>query len=189
VVKQISLTLFIAAAAAVTFAAFGPLKSDTSAAVSPSTYVYLIGVEPLCTLDPTFCPDRTKAANGDEVTITGSGSLSVHPKSVSGGGNFIHKNESGAELAHGTWDAVRLESFVPTGQNGDFPPGFTGGVAIMKIDLHPSTGGVISGTFWIDCYLEAGPSGHGEGVRLAVPGIANFNKHTHGNTVFIQTSP
>jgi hypothetical protein len=152
--------------------------------------VYLIGVEPLCTLDPTFCPDRAKAGNGDEVTITGSGTLSILPKSVTGGGNFIHKNAAGTTLAHGTWSAVGLVSFVPQGADPEaFPPNFHGGVAIMNVALHPSGGGTIPATLWVDCYLEVGPTGHGEGVRLDVPGIANFNQHSHGNTVFIQTSP
>jgi hypothetical protein len=197
VFKKIALALFVAVAMAMIHAFVGSVRPATTAASGAATYTYVVGENTppvigslgLCDLDPTFCPDVAMAANGDQVVITGHGSLSVHPKSVTGGGTFTHKNAAGATLAHGNWTAVGLVSFVPIGQNGTFPAGFTGGVAIMNVVLHPSTGGTIPAMLWVDCFLEAGPKGHGEGVRLNVPGIANFNKHVSGNTVFIKTSP
>lgn len=50
------------------------------------TYEYLIGTGLLCDLDPSACPDVAMAPNGDTVEITGSGTFTIHPDSVTGGG-------------------------------------------------------------------------------------------------------
>src|SRR5215467_13390180 len=76
----------------------GARASAQSATV---TYDYLAGSGPLCSLGPDACPDVASAPNGDTISLAGSGTLSIHPDSVSEGGTFIHKDASGTVLAEG----------------------------------------------------------------------------------------
>ncbi len=154
---------------------------SASAAGPSATYHYLIGTGFLCTLGPDVCPDIAMAPNGDMVEITGAGTLGVHPKSVTGGGTFKHKNAAGAVLGMGTWSAEELISFKSFGQNGTFPAGFSGGVARILIHLSPGFDAILE----VDCDLHTNPPGHEEGVRLNVPGVIHFNKKVSGGNIFI----
>jgi len=136
------------------------------------------------------CPDVASAPNGDTITIAGQGTLSIHPKSGTGGGSFIHKNASGTVLAQGTWTAQQLLSFVSYGTMPGVPPNFEGGKALVRIHLSPSTGGAgFDGVLRITCLIGSPPAGANEGIRLNVQGVINFNKEVSGNTLFIRTSP
>src|SRR6266446_6720838 len=73
----------------------GKVSADSGAA----TYTYLLGAGPICSLEPTACPDIAEAPNGDRIELAGSGTFSIHPKSVTGGGTFTHKNANGDVLA------------------------------------------------------------------------------------------
>ncbi len=151
------------------------------------TYNYLAGAEPLCSMNPAFCPDVASAPNGDTITIAVSGTLSIHPTSVTGSGTFIHKDASGTVLAEGTWTAQQLLSFVSYGSESDLPPTFEGGKALMLIHLSPSTGGSgFDGVLRITCLIGSPPAGAHEGIRLNVQDVINFNKEVSGNTLFIR---
>jgi hypothetical protein len=135
----------------------------------------------LCSLPvPNPCPDIARAANGDTVTITGTGMLSVHPKSVSGSGTYSSTNTG---VGSGTWTAVKLLSFKAYGTNDAITPGATAGKTLIRVQLSNGARGVLR----ITCALPGTKHPHSfhEGVRLAVRGGPNFNKEAGGITVFI----
>lgn len=136
-------------------------------------------------------PTIARAADGQTVQMAGSGPLSIHPKSVGGGGTFIHRNSAGTVVAAGTWTAVELLSFSDYGTNPGFPPNVHGGLAIIRVHLTPSTGGAgVDAILEVDCGINQ-PGGANkppdltEGIRLAVEGGPNFNEKFSGFTVFI----
>lgn len=158
-------------------------------AINSATYDYLIGTGILCALDPSACPAIAQAPNGDTLELTGSGTLSVYPKSVSGGGTFVHL-VGGVVAGSGTWSATKLESFVSYGCGEEgLPENICGGRAIIRVVLDPADPGVpnLEGMLQIDCLVgDKIPAGAIEGVRLAIMGIGlNFNKEVSGFTVFI----
>ncbi len=163
-----------------------PVSADGGGA----TYNYVLGTGPLCELEETACPDIAKAPNGDTVEITGEGTLSIHPKTVTGGGTFVHKDPNGHERAHGTWTATKLLTFVGYGcGGGEFPPNFCGGKAQIQVHLTPANGGPgFDGELWVHCLIGNPPAGAKEGVRLSVPGVINFNKEVSGDTLFTTAS-
>ncbi len=150
------------------------------------TYNYLAGSGLIC---PAGCPDVASAPNGDTITIAGSGTLSIHPNSVTGNGTFIHKDASGTVLGEGTWTAQQLLSFVSYGTSPAFPPNFEGGKALVRIHLSPSTGGAgFDAVLRITCLIGSPPASAKEGIRLDVQDVINFNKEVSGETLFIRTS-
>ena len=164
--------------------------SSVAADSGSANYVYLIGTEPLCGLDPSACPDVARAANGDTIDMTGSGTLSIHPKSVSGGGDFVHKDAAGNVLGSGTWTATELLSFHSYGSAAvqGLPSEFEGGKAMIRVHLSPAAGGAgFDAILRVTCLLgDKIPASAEEGVRLAVQGILNFNKEVSGFTLFIR---
>ena len=154
-----------------------------------ATYEFLAGANStapsgvqLCTFPvPNPCPDTAKAANGDTVTIAGTGTLGVHPKSVTGSGTYSSTNTS---VGSGTWTALKLLSFKAYGTNPAIAPGATGGKALIRVQLSNGARGVLR----ITCDLPGTTVPHGfhEGVRLAVTGGPNFNKEAGGVTIFIR---
>src|SRR6266487_4842233 len=112
------------------------LSGDLSSVIAQSgknaqtDYVYLLGVEPI------EGPDKAVAPNGDTITIAGSGTFSIHAKSVTGNGWFQHTNDAGTLLASGTWNALQLMGFKSSGAPGSpFPAGFEAGLATIRIHL------------------------------------------------------
>ena len=147
---------------------------------------------------PGFPGDIAGAADGQTIQMAGAGPLSINPKSVGGGGTFIHRNAAGAVVATGTWTAVQLLSFTDYGTDPAFPPNVHGGLAIIRIHLTPRTGGAgVDATLWVDCGInqpganftsdlpEGKPEDLTEGIRLAVDGGPNFNKKISSATVFL----
>jgi hypothetical protein len=138
-------------------------------------YQYLLGEGPI------EGPDVSQAPDGTTLTFTGSGTLSVHPLSVTGGGDF-----STSDGQEGTWEALQLLSFVSYGNSPPpIPQDFYGGQALIRI--HLSTGA--DATLKINCTIGNPPTGkagmESEGIRLAVDGGPNFNSSLSGQTVFI----
>jgi hypothetical protein len=167
---------------------FGFLLLGTGARASAQsatvTKNYLAGAGLLC---PDNCPDVASAPNGDTISISGSGTLSIHPNSVTGGGTFTHKDASGNVLSTGTWTAQQLLSFVSYGTSQGVPPTFEGGKALMLIHLSPNTGGSgFDGVLRITCVIGSPPAGAHEGIRLNVQDVINFNKEVSGETLFIR---
>jgi hypothetical protein len=140
------------------------------------TYAYLLGVVPIIE-----GPDVSQAPDGTTLTLTGGGTLSVHPDTVTGGGDF-----STSDGQSGTWTALQLLSFV---SYGTFPPPFPqelqGGQALIRIRLSTGADALLK----INCTIGNAPEGKAdeddEGIRLAVQGGPNFNTPLSGQTVFI----
>ena len=138
--------------------------------------------------------DVTEASNGDRVRLQGTGPLSIHPKSASGGGTFTHTNAAGTVLGTGTYTVTELIAFQSYGMSPLVPPlpaGATAGKAQFRVEIRPQgTTLVHEGLLDVECRLPGVdvPGGTVEGIRLVVPGVANFNKPVSGATIFIKTS-
>ena len=145
----------------------------------------------LCSLPPdergAACPDVSRASNGDTVAITGSGSFTPGDDDAEGRGTFTHRSATGAVLAHGTWKAEELVSFVSFGSGSaqGLPSNFEGGIAVLKVELRTSSGVEVGAVLLISCELGNPPAGTFEGISLNV-GFINFNTPVSGFTVFIQ---
>src|SRR5712664_3954682 len=78
------------------------------------------------------CPPAAKASNGDTIEMSGEGKLSIlrengKPRSVTGGGSFIHKDATGHVRSVGTWTAKKLLRFDPFGPGVGTPPTWEAG--------------------------------------------------------------
>src|SRR6266567_1763922 len=91
--------LLVLAAVLALFALSG--VGGTSADSGARTFKYLLGTGRLCAHGPDECPDIAMAHNGDTIDIAGSGMLSIHPDSISGGGTFTHHTAAGP--VSGSW--------------------------------------------------------------------------------------
>lgn len=151
------------------------------------TYTYLIASGFLCGLDPSACPVISRASeNDDTITMSGAGTFSIHPGSVSGGGTFTHKDAGGTVIATGTWTATELLSFHSYGTSPGFPPTVEGGQVLMRVHLSPSGGGGFDAILQVHCLIGTFPPGAQEGIRLAIAGGLNFNHEVSGFTIYIR---
>ncbi len=137
----------------------------------------------------TPCPDVATASNGDTIEITGEGTLSVHPKSVTGSGSFTHNFAEGGSVS-GTWTALKLLSFKSYGSSPaavGLPPTWEAGKAIIRVQLFIGGNPVATGTLTVGCILPEVevPGGAFEGSTLNVRGGPNFNKNLERATLFI----
>jgi hypothetical protein len=176
------LTLVLALALASLFPGYAAADSGSA------TYAYVVGAAPLCGLAPNACPDVAMAPNGDTLTISGSGILSIGPKTATGGGTFTHKTAAGAVFATGRWTATGLAGLHSYGSAAAqaLPPNLFGGLAILKVHIITASGFEADGLLTITCTLgDQVPSSATEGVRLNVQDIINFNKEVSGFTVFV----
>ena len=171
--RMILFSLFFSAAA---WAIVGvqPASSDSGSA----TFNFLAGSGFLCGLEAGACPDITKADNGDTIEITGSGTVSIHPNSVGGGGTFTHKDSNGNVLAQGSWTAQRLISFVPYLVLSN---NLAGGEALISVSLSDGSQAILT----VTCAIGA-PPGHMEGIFLNIQDVINFNKKVSGITIYIK---
>jgi hypothetical protein len=172
--KSAVLFLLVFSATACGLLAVLPAWSNSGSA----TFQYLAGSGFLCGLDSIACPDIALADNGDTIEITGSGTLTVKPKSVSGGGTFTHKDPSGAPVESGSWTAQQLISFVPYLV---LPNNLAGGSALVRVQLSNGSSAILL----IDCAIGA-PPGRGAGVTLNIQDVINFNKKVSGFTIYIK---
>lgn len=156
----------------------GPGVHPALSASGSTTFQYLVGTGFLCGLGTGACPDIARADNGDTLEITGSGTLSIHPKSVGGGGTFTQKDSGGNVLASGTWTAQRLISFVPYLV---LPNNLAGGKALIRVHLSTGSDAILD----IDCAIGA-PPGQTEGVTLNIQDVINFNKKVSGINIYIK---
>lgn len=153
-----------------------------------TSYEYLIATGALCSLpEPNPCPVVMRGENGETIEITGQGTLTVNPDSVTGGGNFVHKDNAGNVLGIGTWTATELVSFRSWGTQGDLPPNFEGGRAKIRVHLTPDGGGAgFDGSLRIICTIGDFPSSSHEGVELTLWRAPNFTEKVSGLTLFIR---
>jgi len=165
-------------------------KSNTKAskkAPSPS-YQFLIYSGILCEFFP--CPgfDQAAASNGDIIELSGQGTLSVHPKSASGGGTFAHRNANGDILGMGNWTATDLISFKEFGPSPVRPPEWRAGASNIRIHLVDDLSGAeFDAILKLDCILPEAkvPPSLQEGLRVNILGSLNFNQLILGPTLFI----
>ncbi|MGH2343715.1 MAG: hypothetical protein ACRDG4_00705, partial [Chloroflexota bacterium] len=121
--------------------------------VNHTTYQFFVGAAPV------EGPDVSTAPNGSTLTMTGAGQFDAGPnKSVSGGGDYMIQDASGATVASGTWTATQMLGFVNYGSGAvqGAPSFFYGGQVQMKVDLD----GLGSGLLNINCTLGTPPPGH-----------------------------
>ena len=155
--------------------------APASAQSATATFNYLVG--------SASRPDVARAPSGDTISMSGSGTLSIHPDSVTGSGSFTHKDASGTVKATGMWTALQLLSFVSYGSSPGLPPTFEGGKALVLIHLSPSAGGSgFDAVLRITCLVGSPPPSADEGIRLNVQDVINFNREVSGFTLFIRTS-
>jgi len=139
-------------------------------------------------------PQIAQAANGETVSVSGSGMFSGNPKSVTASGTFTSNSAAGS----GTWVATQLLDFQPYGCGVvlGFPinPAACGGKLILRVLLtNTSSGQQFNGVLWVFCIIGPNPpNSHdefdGEGARLDITGVNNFNKIVSGGNVYIKTS-
>jgi hypothetical protein len=147
-------------------------------------------------------PNIARASNGDTLAVTGMGTFSVHPKSVTATGAFTHTFATGGSLT-GTWTATDLISFhfygcgVIPAINATLPPNLCGGVVKMRVVFRPAgTTLTTPGIITVFCVIGAkAPPPHDnpmepgeEGMTAVVPGVANFNKIVSGMNVYVRTA-
>lgn len=149
-------------------------------------YDFFIGSGPI----EEFGRVITMAGNGDTIEVRGNGTFSTKPKTVNGGGTFIHRDKNGHILGTGVWTATRLISFTSFGSGSvqGLPANFEGGQALMQIYIDPDARVPgFDGTIKISCELGHFPSWVHEGVRVAVRGVPiNFNREKSGATLFVR---
>ncbi len=155
----------------------GVLPASSSS--GSATFQYLAGTNFLCGLAPNACPDIASADNGDTIEITGSGTLTIHPKSVGGGGTFTHKDSNGNVLESGTWTAQELISFVAYVV---LPNNLAGGLAVIRVHLSDGSEAILQ----INCGIGASGSKGEDFVKLDIQEVINFNKGVSGFTVYIK---
>ena len=132
-------------------------------------------------------PTITAASNGLTLETELEGSFDVADKTASGSGDFAVMNGA-TELEHGTFTLTRLVAFQFYGCGLPGLPDACGGRAILRVALTPrGTSLAIPALLQINCLIGNPPSGMDEGVRLNVPGVNNFNKSIHGETLFFRT--
>ncbi len=168
------------------------------------TFEWHIGDDFLASVNQTFgVPSVARAANGDTIAVKGTGALTFHAKAftgegtfdngdriVAGGGTFVHKDSSGHEIAHGTWEAKGLRSFVSFGDASaqELPSILFGGVAVIRVRLFVGTTRVHDGALTVLCALGNVPAGVEEGITLNVKDAIDFNEQLSGFTVYVKTS-
>jgi hypothetical protein len=135
------------------------------------------------------------AANGDNVRVSGSGTLNTASEKATRGGTFVHTSGTGAVLGFGSWKATGVESatIYPCG-GGGLPDNACGGIVVLKVHVSgtsTSAGAIeFDGLLTIDCEINS-PTPGVEGIKLAIPGVINFNttKFSPGGlTVFFARS-
>lgn len=182
---RVFFALLLTGLIAVFAAILGP--SHALADSGSADFNYLAGSGPLCGLDPSACPDVARTVSGETIDIMGAGTLSIHTKSVNGGGTFIHKNSAGQVVASGVWTATQLESFNSYGTSPGFPPNFVGGLALIRVHLISNSGESATAILQLNCSIGKAPKGHSEDfVRLAVDNGPNFNDGVSGFTLFVR---
>src|SRR5919198_5440631 len=129
-------------------------------------------------------PNVAMAPNGDTIAITGTGTFSVHPKSVTVSGTFTHTVAGDGTLT-GTWTATDLLSFefygcgVVESIGLTLPPNFCGGALKLAVVFMPAgTSLTLPGMITVFCVIgpqapppDDNPTKAGEeGMTAVVPG-------------------
>ena len=148
-----------------------------------------------------------RAANGDTFTISGEGTFSLQPKSISGAGGaiaeaigeiprtFTHRDAQGNVRAEGTWEPTTLLSYHSFGpatpeqeaEMGGLPPGSEGGKVMFKAALFVGGVHVHDAIITIYCHLGEPRKNVVEATLVHVQGTnLNFNEVVSGDNLFIR---
>ncbi|MEP7358036.1 MAG: hypothetical protein ABI847_12395 [Anaerolineales bacterium] len=175
-------TMFLALALAL---GAGLNTASVSADSGAATYEYYIGSGVVCSFGPSACPAVAMTAPGETLHLTGSGTLSIHPNSVTGGGDATHYFIGGGSIS-GYWLPEQLLSFTEYGcGDAGSPANYCGGQAVIRIGIYIGGVNVVDGTLKVESRRGAFPAGTIEGMRFAAQG-RNFNKIISGSTLFIK---
>ncbi len=134
--------------------------------------------------------DVSQAANGDTITVVGTGGIDTEDMEVHGQGTFEHRSSDGTLLASGTWQAKELITFDNFGPQAGLPPDFRGGHAAIRVRVtaHPAVNPDVTirfdATLVVDCALGDVPPGVEEGITFDA-GFINFNQKVSGFTLFV----
>jgi hypothetical protein len=178
------------------------------------SYTFLMASGFLCDQgDSATCPAAVKSVNGDSYEMSGAGTFDPQNKSVKAAGTFTHKAPNGNELETGVWIASELVGFDSYGiapgalrQHGAVlgrqpigPKGFprpsgpmpTGGLAVFRIRLLPTSGGAKTATLQVNCALgKVPPDRQMEGIRLSLEkNGAEFLEELSGRVLFVSMPP
>lgn len=165
------------------------LPATSRASFNSSSYTYFVGTGDLCALDPSACPVISSDSGGDKIEVTGQGTVSGRPRSVTGGGTLVHKNSDGDVVATGTWEAVQLLRLDEYGCGGaGFPDNFCGGRALIRVKFKPEgSSKVYRGYLQVDCVIgDQVAEGAVEGAHLNILGGPNFDTDVSGFTLLIK---
>lgn len=159
------------------FAGHNGTETYTFSAAGPTEEIGGRPIPPDPNIPP--CPDVATAPNGDTIEIRGEGMLSVHPKSATGEGTFVHKDPQGNVFGTGAWEATELLSFKTYGPGDDtVPEDWRTGKALIRVHLTAASGFEADGILTVGCVLPGArvPGGLFEGATLQIQGGQNFNK-------------
>jgi hypothetical protein len=176
-----TLKILLAGLTASALSTGGVALAATHSAASEHTnsYQWLIGTSPV--LGPDISRDT---ANGRILEVVGHGTfVKGDADSVTGGGTFVVTDAAAHVLAHGTWKATELDSFISFGSGSGVPEDLEGGLARLEIRIHAAgTPRTFSGRLQIHCAINNPRSI--EGVRAFAAGDA-FTMPVFGETLFI----
>ncbi len=148
-----------------------------------------------------------RAATGETIQISGSGTFNLQPKSVSGSADliaaafgpvprtFTQRDASGRVVAQGTWQLTQVLSYRSFGPAtpeqiaffGGLPPGSEGGKVMIKVALFVAGMHVHDGILTIVCELGQAPKNSEEETLLLVQDTStNFNHAVSGDNIFIR---
>ena len=191
--------------AALVAALSGVMTAEVSASGGSFDFTYQLGTGFVSGVPPSdetavHGPDMSIAANGDTITITGTGRITfrqakgsnrISAAGASGEGTFAHKAANGSLVASGTWTATELLDFQSYGDGSpqSLPTNNFGGLALLRVHYlataGPGTGSEGDALLWVDCLIGSPPADAVEGIRYAVPGAIDFNKQVSGETLLV----
>lgn len=112
---------------------------------------------------------------GDYIRVTGSGTFNPSSGTVEAGGAWTHFNADGSIHLRGTWEALSLTSFTPTGGP---KPSLQGGVLALVVAHYDENGDPCT------C------GDHGSGIAMTVTSSINLAEGSEaGTTVGHFTDP
>jgi hypothetical protein len=191
------------------------VTTGLAAAQKIRTYTFVVGSGFLCGSSDSTCPAIAKAGRGDSYEFSGAGTFDSHDGSVKAAGTFTHKSASGHVLQAGVWIASNLVSFVSYGAapgallqetrafsllqfdprpmkigmlSGPMP---TGGLAVFRVRLLPTSGPPRSAVLHMNCALgEVPPEHSAEGVQLSIEGKGGeYGEAVSGRVMFLGMAP
>ena len=134
------------------------------------------------------------AADGETITLTGSGHVEPGERDAFGGGTFVHKNADGTIVAQGVYHVTAFRSFEALEGGTLAGTGLTDGIAdietassgILKVGVKLVTAGgspQVDGELTVFCHLPGTIRDIPEGIALEVAGL-DFDRQVSGVTIF-----